>query len=378
MAYSSQYSDYYTPLTSLVVSNAGAVTVGQRFELYKNTCNYTSGANTVTVDATSALTVGSTSGQLGWVTVGQDGYVSLANHSTLNAQGNLAVTDNGVLAINTPSVVSVSGNMTVGANATVTVVMNEAATALQVGGNLTNSGTIKLTASDSLTTIFTPISVAGTWADTDTAKYIAYGGTWDNDTKTFTPAAVQAVTTTSQTTVGGQTLDGYVASVSTGVDSGARLWVGATDSDTPAVMLNFSTSTTSTDIGVVSCETTESQASSLVSAVAASGISDASDRGSWVFYLDGQLDGEVMLGIALSSYDPRTEALSIWHYDTDTGEWALYTTTDYFVSDGYAYFTVDGFSGYGIVATAIPEPSAIACASVIAALVLLRRRRARA
>jgi|GEM_PF-2816100 len=67
------------------------------------------------------------------------------------------------------------------------------------------------------------------------------------------------------------------------------------------------------------------------------------------------------------------ETFSIWHLAEGETEWTLFDPETFSYADGWASFTVSGFSDYAI--TAVPEPSAYALIFGICGLALVIRRR---
>jgi T5SS/PEP-CTERM-associated repeat protein len=220
---------------------------------------------------------------------------------------------------------------------------------LQVGvneaGEFANVGTVALWAQAGLAAgTYTPISVNGTW--TGSGTYEAFGGAWDETLHTFTVAAAEQAVAGQQATLDLLTTQ--------------RLEVDS------SLVVNFAPTSISTTVDVTATALT---GSSLIELAAILG-DDELLQGAWDLDVTGLPAGDkVMLALAVSG-NVAPHDLNVWHYDGTN--WTAYDASDAIVSGGWAYFTVDSFSGYAV--STIPEPATMSLLA-LGGLALLRRRR---
>ena len=222
-----------------------------------------------------------------------------------------------------------------------------------VGTDFTNDGVVRLSAGAHLAAgTYTPISVGGDWLGI--GSYEACGGLWDEMLHTFSVAEVQ---------------DG-----SSGVETILDL------SDAPR--LDITDDLTGRQVGASFSQGTGTIGFTATAMTEPGGLADLSIQlmsnetilSGWNFETDLADGEEVLLSFYIGD-GHAVESLNIWHYD-DAGNWTEFDAADLTYSDGWASFTVDGFSGYAMIAT-VPEPTMLSMAALagLALLALLHRKR---
>ncbi|MBN1396123.1 MAG: hypothetical protein JW959_13960 [Pirellulales bacterium] len=217
---------------------------------------------------------------------------------------------------------------------------------LTVGGDFTNNGAVRLTADADLQAgIYTPISVAGDWADG--GAYEAFGGVWDAPAHVFIVGAMTEANVNGQATIH--------------LDADQRIKVGN------ALVASFMPTEEHTQLDFTATATSDSALEGLLALLG----ENESVQASWDFNVSGLPTGDdVMLSFTLSE-SLTTGDCRIWHYN---GTWTSYSADDLLVSDDWASFTVDSFSTYAVTATVVPEPQALTLLIVAGLIGMLQRR----
>ena len=293
--------------------------------------------------------VGREAGSTGVVTVDGDGstwttkgngnlYVGYSGTGTLNIANGGLVTVNKMASINSSSSlnINISGD-----------------DMFVVGTDFTNDGVVRLSAGAHLAAgTYAPISVGGDWLGI--GSYEACGGLWDEMLHTFSVAEVQ----------------GGSSGVETILDLSDAPRLDITD-DLTGRQVGASFSQGTGTIGFTATAMTESGGLADLSIQL---MSNETILSGWNFETDLADGEEVLLSFYIGD-GHAVESLNIWHYD-DAGNWTEFDASDLTYSDGWASFTVDGFSGYAMIAT-VPEPTMLSMAALagLALLALLHRKR---
>lgn len=192
-------------------------------------------------------------------------------------------------------------------------------------GSFVNNGTVNLFAYGNLAAgTYAPITVGdNSGGFSGTGTYNAFGGTWDNVNHIFTVATAQ--------TVGA----GGVAAQDV---SGSRL----------ALVDNTVQASFGSGAGTISFN---------AQALTVDPISEQAVVGAFGFTTD-LAEGETVLLSFNIGEGFNAETLSIWHREDGSSPWTLHETDTFSYADGWASFTVTGFSDYAI--TVVPEPATYA------------------
>lgn len=216
---------------------------------------------------------------------------------------------------------------------------------LQIDGNLTNDGLLRLAASPLLGTGFhTPVEMGGTLSGTGEIR--AIGGTWDAGEREFIVATAANTTSGSGIQIDASTTQRLNV---TGSEGGVLIALQAdAESEENDSLIQF----TSTEMST-------------------SSIAGQEVLSAWAFDTDLAFGTEIQLSLEIGSeWNPAL--LAVWHSTDDGTNWNLFET-DIFYEDQFASFFVESFSSYAV--TVIPEPSsAMLLLLAGGALGLLRRR----
>jgi T5SS/PEP-CTERM-associated repeat protein/autotransporter-associated beta strand protein len=216
------------------------------------------------------------------------------------------------------------------------------------GATFINEGTVRLTAAPGLGTgVYTPILAKDGF--TGSGDYLAFGGVWENN-QFIVGNPLQA------------TLDNQLT-----IDLSEDQRIQLADS----FFASFTPTAGSTSVDFTVSDPTEE---SLTQLNTVSG--GASVQGSYDFTVSGLPGGNnVLLSFEV---DPglTNEDIKIWH-DSGSG-WELFTPDDLTVANGFASFSVSGFSSYAVTGVAlIPEPTTMALFVIAVGGLLSRRPRRR-
>lgn len=245
--------------------------------------------------------------------------------------------NNGELNIRNGAKVAVGGGMVIREDGTVNVDVTGNGV-LVVDGALTNFGTLNLFSYATLAAgVYTPIEVGSFGGDGEVSvEFSAFGGIWDEEKLTFTVGDVRDTA--------GSVVDFDL--------NGERLGFNG-----QSVVTSFAG-----DAG---------NASFAAQDLSLNSIFGESVLESYQFTTD--LTGtDVLLSFNVGGgYDLAD--LSIWHLADGETEWTLHDAENVSYTDGWASFSVSGFSGYAI--TAVPEPATYAALFGCFALTLVMLRR---
>jgi hypothetical protein len=217
---------------------------------------------------------------------------------------------------------------------------------LTVGGNLTNNGTVRLSAQAGLAVdVYTPITVGGSWLG-GTGSYEAFGGVWNatgHTLRLWGPRRSRMVRKPLST-----------CSISTGSRSATECM--PTSNQLKAVTVLGSKRPPPSGQTLTDLKNLMGQGKRV--------------QGSWDFDILNLPEGDsVLLSFQLLE-DVDVADLTVWHHD-DQGGWTRYDAGDLTVTDGWANFTVNSFSSYAVT---VPEPATMSLLA-LGAVALLRRRK---
>lgn len=378
-----------TSTGAIVVDGAGSTLNAYLYigRSYTGSLSVTNGATAngnITIQNNSTATVSGNSSKLnsyyfqlsnGSTRIDKGGYLLTSGHAYVGYYGNGAVTINGVGSTwevsgggaNIGMYSGDSGILTIANGGSVAVwnsdinISTGGIVALDVGHNssltahwnLTNNGTIRLAAGAGLATgsIYNPISVAGSWTGTGSIKTL--GGSWDTASRTFTVSAAAT----------GHTGEGVT------IDTASVQRVLITDTAShKSVGASFDATTTSSELTFTANALSSAESASLA---AQDGVGTI--LSGWTFTASGYTSGDpVYLSLEVGA-DQQTDDLTVWHYDGT--EWAKITPADFSYDGTYASFTVDGFSGYAVTSTAVPEAATLGLLLTGGMGLLLRKQR---
>lgn len=320
-------------------SSTGAVTVSGEDSEWRNGCltvGYKgNGSLTITrggsVSSGGYVLIADQTGSTGEVMVNGAG-------STWATKTDLVVGNQGTAALNVSrgGAINVGRDLSIGYGSLLSLSVSnnnmlEVGTA--GGGDFYNWGTVHLQAQPGVATgIYTPISISGNWRGDGT--YQAFGGAWDHASHTFNVAVPERV-------VGGQqALFDLACTQRVQVDR--------------SLMASFMPTVESSWVNFTATPTDVSALAELQAILGGDEL-----QGSWDFEITGLTsENPSLLSFALTG-TADLDDLRVWH-DAGRG-WSVYEPEYFALSDGWASFTVDGFSSYAVSvvpesAKPIPEP----------------------
>ncbi len=275
------------------------------------------------------------------LTTTKDIYLGSSLHGIIHGVGTLNIADGGKVTTQESVYIEAESMLDL------QVVSNVAT--LDVGDYLDNDGTVRLAAGTGLAAgVYSPI-VANSWSGA--GSYQAFGGVWNATAHEFTvPLAQQA---SSGVPV---PLD-LATAPRVDVDSGTGQQVSASFSG-GAGSVDFSASLF--DIETVADLSLQVEVGEYLAG--------------WDFNTSQPIGQPVLLSFYLGAGYEASD-LQIWHLDNQD-QWSPYIPTDLTIVDGWASFTVDSFSGYGLTT---PEPSTftLAVLGLLSMLGFSRRRQRR-
>lgn len=274
-------------------------------------------------------------------------------NSTWNMTGALTIGSYGTgrLIITNGGAVS-AGSVTNGSSSLIMVDVGKGSS-LNVGngsGSFSSSGILRVAAAATINAgTYMPINAPSITSTT----FQTFGGAWNPVTRQITVGAV------STGNAGTNVLAAHDRALITDVSSGRHVGLSFGAGSSPATA----------NAALMDQDTINSLSTQLAAG--------ESYEAGWNFIVTRALATTIPAYLSIeigSGYD--IDNLHVWHLDSASQTWSLYSPDDLNYDGQYANFTVSSFSGYAVTNVApVPEPATLAMLSLAAAGLLARRKK---